>query len=416
MNQDWEKVGKDILNIVNDAVNSQNFSEMNKSIANAIQQTVGNIQKGMRSAKEAADQAAGIRKSSFSSAVQEILESDTERKKEKECENLPADWRRRDLFQKKTSVKAGGLVLTICGCVLNSGLGLAVVILLLVSLFLGQVPLGIKIALSILLPFLAGSAVVTWKGSSMLSALKRYRNYIKSLQGRTYCNIRDLAAQSGKSASYVVKDVQKMIEKGWFRQGHLNDDNTCLMVSHETYREYESLQRQRAEQQREQEEFQKSSAVLKTDEDHEKLQKIIGAGEEYIRKIRTCSQTVTGREISNKISHMEMLVQKIFDRVEEDPASLEDINKLMEYYLPTTVKLLEAYQQLCSQPVQGENIRSSKMEIEQTLDTLNEAFEKLLDSLFEDVAWDVSSDISVLHTMLAQEGLVEDSAFKTQHL
>ena len=113
MNQDWEKVGKDILNIVNDAVNSQNFSEMNKSIANAIQQTVGNIQKGMRSAKEAADQAAGIRKSSFSSAVQEILESDTERKKEKECENLPADWRRRDLFQKKTSVKAGGLVLTI---------------------------------------------------------------------------------------------------------------------------------------------------------------------------------------------------------------------------------------------------------------------------------------------------------------
>ena len=56
------------------------------------------------------------------------------------------------------------------------------------------------------------------------------------------------------------------------------------------------------------------------------------------------------------------------------------------------------------------------MEIEQTLDTLNEAFEKLLDSLFEDVAWDVSSDISVLHTMLAQEGLVEDSAFKTQHL
>ena len=77
----------------------------------------------------------------------------------------------------------------------------------------------------------------------------------------------------------------------------------------------------------------------------------------------------------------------------------------MEYYLPTTVKLLDAYQQLESQPIQGENIRNSRKEIEQTLDTLNVAFEKLLDSLFEDVAWDVSSDISVLHTMLAQEGL-----------
>jgi len=103
-----------------------------------------------------------------------------------------------------------------------------------------------------------------------------------------------------------------------------------------------------------------------------------------------------------------MLIQKIFERVKEDPGSLEDIQKLMEYYLPTTVKLLDAYQQLENQPVQGENIRNSKTEIEQTLDTLNIAFEKLLDSLFEDVAWDVSSDISVLHTMLAQEGLTKD--------
>ena len=85
---------------------------------------------------------------------------------------------------------------------------------------------------------------------------------------------------------------------------------------------------------------------------------------------------------------------------------------MMEYYLPSTVKLLVAYQSLDEQPVQGENIRTSKTEIGQTLDTLNEAFEKLLDSLFEDVAWDVSSDISVLHTMLAQEGLAGNQDWK----
>ena len=50
----------------------------------------------------------------------------------------------------------------------------------------------------------------------------------------------------------------------------------------------------------------------------------------------------------------------------------------------------------------------TKQEIEKTLDTLNVAFEKLLDSLFQDTAWDVSSDVSVLHTMLAQEGLTEE--------
>ena len=80
----------------------------------------------------------------------------------------------------------------------------------------------------------------------------------------------------------------------------------------------------------------------------------------------------------------------------------------MDYFLPTTVKLLEAYAEMDAQPAGGENIQTAKKEIEATLDTLNIAFEKLLDSLFQETAWDVASDISVLNTMLAQEGLKED--------
>ena len=107
-----------------------------------------------------------------------------------------------------------------------------------------------------------------------------------------------------------------------------------------------------------------------------------------------------------------MIVDRIFDRVEQNPSSVSDIRKLMEYYLPTTIKLLEAYQEMDAQPVGGENIQKSKAEIEATLDTLNAAFEKLLDNLFQDTAWDVSSDISVLNTMLYQEGLQEDGLKK----
>ena len=127
-----------------------------------------------------------------------------------------------------------------------------------------------------------------------------------------------------------------------------------------------------------------------------------------MKKIREANDAIPGEEISAKISRMEMLVDRIFDRVEQNPESVSDIRKLMEYYLPTTIKLLEAYEELDSQPVQGENIISSKQEIEKTLDTLNTAFEKLLDDLFQDTAWDLSSDISVLQTMLAQEGLTDD--------
>ena len=106
------------------------------------------------------------------------------------------------------------------------------------------------------------------------------------------------------------------------------------------------------------------------------------------------------------------MTRRIFARVEEEPDTVSDIRRLMEYYLPTAVKLLEAYKDLDAQPVQGENIISSKREIEETLDTLNGAFEVLLDDMFQDTAWDVSSDVSVLKTMLAQEGLTEKD-FKT---
>ena len=102
---------------------------------------------------------------------------------------------------------------------------------------------------------------------------------------------------------------------------------------------------------------------------------------------------------------MELIVQKIFQRVEKQPELVDELHKFMGYYLPTTVKLLEAYQDMAAQPVQGSNILSARQEIEGTLDTINQAFENLLDSFFQDKAWDISSDITVLQTMLAQEGL-----------
>ena len=112
--------------------------------------------------------------------------------------------------------------------------------------------------------------------------------------------------------------------------------------------------------------------------------------------------------MSAKISRMEMLVYGIFDRVERNPETVSDVRRLMDYYLPTTVKLLEAYRDLDAQPVAGENIKTSKQEIEAALDTLNQAFEKILDDLFHRTAWDVSSDISVLNMMLAREGLMDE--------
>ena len=114
---------------------------------------------------------------------------------------------------------------------------------------------------------------------------------------------------------------------------------------------------------------------------------------------------IPGVEVSNKIFKIEDLTGRILKRVEEHPSSVEDIKQLMKYYLPMTIKLLTAYAEMDEQQVKVENIDKSKHEIENVLDSLNGAFSKLLDDLYKDTAWDISSDVSVLNAMLKREGL-----------
>ncbi len=123
--------------------------------------------------------------------------------------------------------------------------------------------------------------------------------------------------------------------------------------------------------------------------------------------IHACNDAIPGEEMSEKLSRLELIVSRIFAQVEQHPDLADDLHKMMSYYLPTTRKLIDAYVDLDNQPVEGSNIANTKKEIEHTLDTINQAFELLLDSLFQDKAWDISSDISVLNTMLAQEGLTK---------
>ena len=90
------------------------------------------------------------------------------------------------------------------------------------------------------------------------------------------------------------------------------------------------------------------------------------------------------------------------------PSLASNLSMFMDYYLPTTTKLINAYAEMDAQPVQGENIRNAKKEIENSLDTINDAYENLLDSFFKDQALDVATDISVMKTMMKQEGLTPD--------
>lgn len=124
-----------------------------------------------------------------------------------------------------------------------------------------------------------------------------------------------------------------------------------------------------------------------------------------ISEMHRLNDAILDPTISAQIDHMEATTGKIIDAVVEKPAKLPQIRRFMNYYLPTTLKLLNAYDRMDATGVSGANIDGTKDKIEHILDAICTAFDKQLDALYSEEAMDISTDIKVLENLLAQEGL-----------
>lgn len=250
--------------------------------------------------------------------------------------------------------------------------------------------------------FLAGGLTLGFLGMKKGNRVQRFREYIQALQDKTYIELPRLAARTGKSTKFVKNDLQDMIDERYFLQGHIGTagDSDVLITSDETYKNYlQSLETQRRAIAQEEAEDERLSALSEAE------RAIIREGESYLRKIKEANDLLPGQVISAKLYRLEQVIRRILDEVKKRPGSANDLRKLMNYYLPTTWKLLESYQEIEKEPFKTEQMIKTQQQIEHTIDTVNDAFEKLLDELFRDTAWDINSDISVLNTMLVQEGL-----------
>lgn len=135
------------------------------------------------------------------------------------------------------------------------------------------------------------------------------------------------------------------------------------------------------------------------------LDKMIKDGNLAIEEMKRLDDAIEDASVSADIVRLETVSQKIFDRVKEDPTKLPQIRKFMDYYLPTTLKLLNAYDRASAAGISGENVDATRAKVEKMMKTVVGAFEKQLDALFGTEAMDISTDITVLETMMQREGL-----------
>ena len=127
--------------------------------------------------------------------------------------------------------------------------------------------------------------------------------------------------------------------------------------------------------------------------------------DDTLKQLKALNDEILDQAVSDKIDRIAALTRDIYSFVALNPEREIEVHKFMNYYLPTTMKLLKSYSLLERQSYQGENIVASRHDIEEILGTLVHAFEKQLDQLFAADAVDISSDITVLETMIAKNGL-----------
>ena len=399
-NQDWEALGRNIQEIIDQAINSQDYRTLNQNITRTVNHAIDvggeAVRRAVDNAARAADHAA--RAADNASRTAQVRQKP---KIIEQPQTLPA------LYGTTDGKTAVGILKIVGGSLLScfGFLGFLSTVILAAVTGVSGVP-----AIFGLAGLGCGVGLIVG-GVGGLDRVSRFKKYCKALGRNTHCSLEQLARSVGKNVKFVRKELVKMIDDGYFLEGHLDAEGKNLITSHETYRHYEQSRLALEARKQEEKRLEAEKETAKSAADP-RVREVMERGSAFIAEIRRCNDAIPGEEISGKITRMELIIRRIFERAQAHPEIVPDLKKLMDYYLPMTVKLLNAYADMDAQPVQGETIRSSKKEIEATLDTLNLAFEKLLDDLFEDTAMDVSSDISVLNTLLAQEGLTDDELSK----
>lgn len=237
--------------------------------------------------------------------------------------------------------------------------------------------------------FFAGGVAMLVAGQRMKHRSARVARYLAVMGKRSHIAVDELCAVTGKSRKKVEGDLEFMVEKGLLGAGaYLDSGRGIFFRSANAFADYAN------------ETAKKENVTPK-----EANEGYAGA----LRAIRSANDRIADPVLSEKIDHLETVAGKIFREVEEHPEKQQQAATFLNYYLPTTLKLLDSYAKFEEAGIEGENLSRAQERIEETMDALIKGFDKQLDDLYRNEAMDIDSDIRVMENMLRRDtASVED--------
>lgn len=232
----------------------------------------------------------------------------------------------------------------------------------------------------------ATGLVLLFCGIGRRKKATRYRRYLTLIGQRESLSIDTLAKAMPVSYRRACDDLQDMLERGFLPAGYVDAIGRRIVFSDGGIREDPVPPKPKP-------------ASTKPD---------AASDDAILSAIRAINDDIDDVVMSQKIDRIEEITGKILDFQRKNPSASADLRNFLDYYLPTTLKILRSYAQLEEQGIEGENISSTKFRIEGMMDKVVSGFENRLDKLFQSDALDISSDVQVLEQMLKKDGLASD--------
>ena len=231
--------------------------------------------------------------------------------------------------------------------------------------------------------FFAGGVAMLVAGQRMKRRSARVARYLAVMGERGYISVEELGTVTGKSRKKIESDLDYMVEKGLLGTGaYLDSGRGIFFRSADAFADYAN-----------------ATAKKENVTPKEANEGYAGA----LRAIRSANDRIADAVLSEKIDHLETVAGKIFREVEEHPEKQQQAATFLNYYLPTTLKLLDSYAKFEEAGIEGENLSRAQERIEETMDALIKGFDKQLDDLYRNEAMDIDSDIRVMENMLRRD-------------
>lgn len=247
---------------------------------------------------------------------------------------------------------------------------------------------------------------ISWKASKEYFRLSNnYIRFLRELGNNTVISIRDLASAVAQTEEKTVSDLTKMMKRGYFHQARIVEDDSLFILDIPTFRLYKEKMKEIPEARVK---TGSEDEVLVEDLSLERAKEILNEGKNSIEDIKSSQDKIKDANFKANVDKLLKNASDILNIVEKYPEKSYALNKFSDYYLPTTAKLVETYRDFEMMRTDDSKITNSMEQINESIITIGEAFDKIKVELLSDRAMDIKTDIDTINLLLNQEGYAED--------